>query len=607
MLTDYIQFYLLNADLVSAPGQPNLRRDAIAICSNCFHSRVFLYPQIAAAFTAMDMPPKVPSGEVTVVSYGELICSLSLARVRQTFYQQCIPQKSVLPLITYARFNTTLPACDGTPVSSDVAYYTSELIAGMAICTTCFEQRIRLTSFERYMKQTNNDEGEDWYCDLGMKGFIRRIVVAESEKDKPNFDLVVAKVKPRLESPGCPGVGVAIAPAGFGMALAFDTTNGKSGCFCPECYYEHVAETALESVFCHQIELDESQKGVLGCDLSTEYAKFAMKAAIVYADDEVWRKPVSLRDSLPPCKGLVGVDEEELQDLEEDSPPWYHHRVHPSIEVCPGCYCLTVELMGAAKLFSPIARPLENGVVRLCYFSASKDMSADVSDPFNFENTLVWRGKMLRTSLVHGFLSRGNFAVFQQVAKAISARKPPCGGGSRGFKVASKRKWFGRYTADVNDSDDATLVFCEECYSTYIKDTPLEAHLSQAMNGAVDHFIEGFFCNSNSNRQRQYLREACDRGDWAHYVRYWRKRQEVRARWEPAIVRMRAQVQKLNGEIERANALAKQQNAMLSLQIMSNINAQTNGIMAGIGGSFAEAAASSYGPTYGNSTVSFLW
>ena len=170
-----------------------------------------------------------------------------------------------------------------------------------------------------------------------------------------------------------------------------------------------------------------------------------MKAAIRAGDDEVWSQCVGTRETLSKCVGVEGVDEEMLQGQDASMGQWYCITHHPSIEICPICYCSTVELLGAGHLFSPITRPIKLGVVRMCYLALAHNLNADVSDVANFENTLVWLGTMLRNWLHHGYDWHGNFYSLQHVAKAIDDWPSPCSSGKRAFKPGSSREWYGNH------------------------------------------------------------------------------------------------------------------------------------------------------------------
>ncbi|KAH7169951.1 hypothetical protein EDB81DRAFT_876001 [Dactylonectria macrodidyma] len=592
---DLIQFHVFQPHIL-AQIQPGLDRDSFAVCTACFSGYVAPYQNLASLFEPRKRTESHP--EAPQAGFEKMYCDFALPTVRQIFYRQCVPSGTVMPLLQFANFASALPACEGALQEEPVEYYESKRGDGFGCCKTCYEWFIRSTLFERDMVLKNPDT--NWYCDIGARGYTFRVLIADLESQQPDFSRFSSKVKQRNALPFCPGKGNMIAQQGSsGPFFSFEPPNGKSGVICQACFWDKILGTSMEPFFNVYTQLEEQYYGTASCDIAGVPETFAMKAAARACDDEVWRRCLVGRETLPKCHGLEGVDEETLQGQDETT-RWYCFAEFPSIEVCPFCYCSTAELLGAGHLFSPITRPLRPGVVRMCYLAQAQDLTADMSDAANFENTLVWRGAMLRNWLHQGYDCHGNFYGLKHVAKAIASWPPPCNSGLRALKPINKRKWYGNKFYAVGDEGGTGIRICQECFEHYVKDTPLESFVGEDLTESVWNSLpDGCRCNTQTRRARDELSAACQKGDFLQFSRYWAARSDCHARMKAMDVRCQQQADKQ----QQALNVLNQQNQMAAINLMQQLNANTNATIMGIGGSVAEAASPDYGQRFGNSAV----
>jgi hypothetical protein len=78
--------------------------------------------------------------------------------------------------------------------------------------------------------------------------------------------------------------------------------------------------------------LSNEEMATILCNLSSPFAKSALKKAIAKGDFKVWGKVVTLSGKVSPCEGIKGMDENTLRGPESSS--WYKLKEHPFIEVC---------------------------------------------------------------------------------------------------------------------------------------------------------------------------------------------------------------------------------------------------------------------------------
>ncbi|KAK7429173.1 hypothetical protein QQZ08_004388 [Neonectria magnoliae] len=593
---DRIQFYIFQPPVLSQV-QPPLEADNFGICTACFSAYVAPYPNLASQFEPRKKTENHP--DAPQASFEKLSCDFALPTVRQIFYQQCVPRGAVMPLLQFAKYAVTLPTCEGAVIDQPLEFYESKRGDGFGCCKTCFEWFIRSTVFEHDVILKAPTDG--WICDIGSRGYMFRAMIAELEQQRPDFKQFSSKAKQRNSLPFCPGPGNPIAPEGSdGPHFTFEAVNDKSGVFCQACFWDKALGTSMEPFFNAYTKLEQQHYGVIKCDLAGLPESFAMKAAIRAGDDEVWRRCVVGRLTLPKCEGIQCVDEETLQGQDGAAARWYCFTDYPSIEVCPFCYCATIDVLGAGPLFSPITRPLRPGVLRMCYLAQAENLDADVSDAVNFENTLVWRGTMLRNWLHQGYDWHGNFYGLKHVAKAIASWPPPCNSGFRAWKPINGRKWFGNAFYAEGDEHKTGIRVCEECFTHYIKDTPLESFVGTDLTDQVNASLpNGYICCTMTRRSRDELHAACEKGDFHQFSRYWAARKDCEDRRKAIEERCEIQARKQKIALDVLNT----QNQLAYINLMQGLTANTNATIMGIGGSVAEAASPDYGQRYGNSAV----
>lgn len=551
---------------------------ACSICKNCYESKVAPYPYISSHFIPYTGPDE------------QFICDLSYPRVQSLFTKLCLPQNTVQPLIDFGSYFPTLIQCNGEPTISSGPMYTTkhQLIAGFAVCPTCYELYIHNTVFDKDFEKTIYNEVQKWNCDMHQT-FFRRAFLSTLEGG--DFKIFAEQANERIKLLPCPGKGQLIGHLpGTEQTLVFTTKGGKTGSVCPACYCEYLAYTPLADKFV-AVELGSKPIERIHCDLSSAFSRLAMGVALKKEDDEIWRKAISLNDSLPPCSGAQGVNEEILSDRD----PWYQMSSYRNIECCPRCYFLFVELFGASHLFQPMTRTLQPGVIRQCLWTeSSAPTSTPVTLASNFENTTAWRGRMFRNCLGVAYTT-GSYTDLLKVAEILDASPPPCAGRLRGFKRSSGRKWYGRIAQETSDPNDTTVVLCAECHNEVVVDTPLQEAFSMDLTSMAyaNTGPQGFFCQPYSARAKSVLREACEKGDLGHFARYWNEREELRKKreaWQPVLAaqdqKQRAWNQGLNGSVQL------------------KVGAQADALAMMGGNMVAEAAMGEMGVRYGKSVVS---
>ena len=605
VLSDVVLFYELSPAVLEAHSMPVLAASIVLICEYCFLTVLGPHAHLANCFTLRpkDQPPADKTHpQISFERIGG--CALAFPRIRSTVVNQCIPQRSIAPFVEYCRLDADLGACQGSSTTGD--YYTCKAIETLAFCRSCYECFIVGTPFQKnFFKQRMPDTNEAWGCDMGYSGFCNRTLLADLNRSRTDFAHFAAAMHKRLSLSPCAGEGNAMVPEGAGPSYAYRSVADNSGVFCSSCFYDYVAGTPAEKSFGYVFELEESQKGSLCCDLASPFSKYAMTTARNALDFSLWLDPIQAHHSLPPCPSIAGTDEADMPSMGEIWQAWYHFKDHPSIECCPRCYRTNVAVLEAKHLFVRITRELKPGIIRQCYLSPSKDMTASESwDPMDYENTTFWRGNYIRNLLRYGHFAGNDFTVAITEIKKISALPKPCGSELRRFKPINGRKWLGHVAADPNNFNDATLIMCEECHLYSVKGTPLEDFLSNDLTHLTYDNPEGHRCSTWSKQCKRRLRTACETSNFASYAQYHHKREEVYVRIWQSINELKPLGELVKGHTARINAETEMSIQMGSIRLAQQMNAQQNAIISGIGGSVAEAAATDYGYRYGNSTVS---
>jgi hypothetical protein len=594
-LADYVQFYVLKPEVLLGSAKTPLDENEVVICSSCFVSKISPYSALSSSFTPRARNTQDPSGNAPKISHDRLVCTFRLPSIVNLFYKQCVPRSSMDPIVEYLRSPDWDP-CIGpnwVPSTGQTYYGVKEMgIDNFGCCITCFKLYLRFTVFEGYFTPMSDppDPTMLFGCGFGIQPYTERVIRTELHKPVPDFNRAVVEIKRRMEVPICSGEGIAIVPKGSGDTFIYAPARDKSDVFCGECYFDHICGTVLENTLGVYTQLEESEKGIVECDLTSKFSKAAMGVAVRAGDDEIWRSVMEKRQEVPACVGIKGVDEEEFEKQKASKgalADWYCFKEFPSVEICPQCYWTTVKLVGATHLLSPITRPLKNGVVRMCFLSSAADPSVDSADSSNFENTLIWRGQMLRETLSYGYDSGGNFAPALAVASRISKLPPPCGSIWCTFKQPSGRKWLGRVPAiSHDDPDDCQVTLCEECHQDIVKGSPVESELSQDLTIALQSIPGGIGCMAATKRAKRELREACQGGSFVPFAHYRKKRLAVWNRRETLDKEMNT-----HANLQRkALSVLDMENAQMGTQIMMNNNAAMNATIMGVGGSVAQAS-----------------
>jgi hypothetical protein len=332
-----------------------------------------------------------------------------------------------------------------------------------------------------------------------------------------------------------------------------------------------------------------------------------MDIAIMVNDYDVWLITVIASGKLK-CTSIAGTDEADL--ITDDSQVWYYFIDAPNVEVCPRCYQVDVTLARATHLLSPITRYITPGVIRQCWMSPLTKSPAipDSYNPMDYENTTQWRGNYLRLVLNYGRDAGFDFTVAKSVLKMMLTLPPPCGSELRRFKAPSRRKWLGHEAANPNDPNDCTLIMCEECHDFAVEGCGalLEAFLSNDLAHLTLSNPDGHRCSTWSKQCKLRLKAACESGTiagFAAYAQYHHKREDIYNRLWNAIDVLKPMHQLVKDHAAGIRRQTDLNIQMGALKLAQQMNAQTNAVIAGIGGSVAEASATDYGQRFGNSSV----
>jgi hypothetical protein len=385
---------------IGVPGE------SFTVCSNCFQSHI----------TSHNLASNLTEFQTTNESL-RLVCDFSIPRIRNIWYFQCIPQNNIQPLVDFPRFTETLSPCDGSTISSPGPFWITKdaSIPDLAVCQTCFELYIRLTPFEGHFENKTYSETRDWSCDLALP-FFKRALIAELEEAIPKFEDLASEFNLRFKMTPCSGVGKPISTFenDQSQSLIFTAAGGKAGNICFPCYSDYLANVSLKDEFV-PATLTAEQKTTVTCDLAHPYSKSAMEVAILRCDVEVWRSAVGIQGKVGVCFGRKGVTEEEWEEKvakHGSLAQWWHVTDYPSIEICPSCYWLVAKLFDADSMFSPVTRPLQAGIVRMCFLTVSAaPLDASTETPEFFENSLAWRGRRLRNAMSTGFELGGSLNI----------------------------------------------------------------------------------------------------------------------------------------------------------------------------------------------------
>lgn len=581
LLTRYHQFFALKA-------APNF-----SICHNCYLTKIqpnqdFLY----------DFEPHHSTGPQEAFA-----CDFVIPAIRSIFFQQCVPRRSVKPLIDYSKLCETLTPCDGTAISTRGRPYWQarrNKMKNFMSCETCFELYFKHTPFEHeFEKVPDGTLGgtQQWTCDMARSYFIR-LATVKLAKSRPDFSEFAEDVNTRIALPPCPGLNkpiVEFTPKLLNVVMT--GANGNAGNICLSCFSDFLAETPLEATAFVGARLASDQLGKVTCDLAPGYSQMAMTHAVQKRDIQIWLDAVRMGSKVGQCAGKRGMDEAEVareRSAKGDLIQWYQLNTSPTVEICPFCYWTKANMLGAGHMYSPVTRK-SPGYVHICFMMGSDTPeTASTDSPDNFQDSVAWRGRILFNALRAGY-EAGDWNALASAGQMLAANAPPCGGNVRGFSRESWRRWYGRVNQAYGNQSDCTIIFCEECYMRAVSGKPYAQFFSQDItdyafttagaNGLV-------YCNTYTNRARGMVRQCTETGDLISFARWWNMREELRIKkdsWKP-IIEMQLQKQKLAD----AKKLA---------QLKVKLNAQQNAMARMGAAGAAELAGGDTGWRYGNSQV----
>ncbi|CAG8977081.1 hypothetical protein HYALB_00005789 [Hymenoscyphus albidus] len=514
VLTKYTKFYVPINSLVPRLD-PSVQELSHAICETCYLTQFSPIPSFATALELYNSPDiaKPESQDVPVPS-SRAMCQFGLnPSLLGTFRDHCLPQNSLSAFISSIGTLNSLPQCPGNDPMDGGEYYTTLAIPGSSFCVKCFDSYIKPSSFGSHFTMKLNGPGQKWTCDNGRSpGFPSRLLEALLNNPIPDFDSLTHALNGCLQALPCAGIGTQINAGPGGRVIVYSIPGADIN-ICSECFYSRVKMTLMEQHF--KLAEHDSTTSSVTCDLASGVSKFLFMIALQANDLQIWQQGLHKFNRLPKCEGVKGVGEEIIEqqntELGEDA-KWYHITEYPNIEACPSCFHAIISPLGASHLFNPIIRQLRASMVRTCNFSIGNEGIIS-SSPDDFPNTLEFRGFILRHLLEVAWESNHqDFAPFLSIAKSLSECAPPCGSNARGYKSPNGRRWFGHVATNASDDDDTTIVMCQECFETRVKDTCLEPFLGtdltdQVYAGDTQNQKEAF-CGPFSKVSKQALNKA---------------------------------------------------------------------------------------------------
>lgn len=552
VLTKYTKFYVPTNTLVPRLD-PAVQELSHAICETCYETYLSPISSFSAAFELYNSPdsPKQDSQDVPVPS-SRAMCQFGLyPSLSGTFRDYCIPQNSLAAFTTSIQTLNSLPPCPGNDPMDGGEYYTSLAIPGSSFCARCFDSYIKPSSFGSHFTMKLNGPGQKWTCDNGRNpGFPSRLLEAHLKKPTPDFNSFAQELRESLQVLPCAGVGLPLSAGPDGEIIVY-SMPGTDMTVCLECFYHRIKMTPLQQHFA--LAVHDPNTTAIVCDLASGVSKFLFMVARKANDIHLWQQGLQKFNRLPKCEGIKGVGEEiieqESAQFGEDA-KWYHVSAYPNIEACPSCFHAIVAPLGASHLFTSITRQLRAGVVRTCNFSVGNGGIIS-SNPEDFPNTLEFRGFILRHLLEIAWESNHqDFAPFLSITKSLSECAPLCGSNARGYKSPNGRRWFGHVATNAADDNDTTIVMCQECYETHVKDTCLEPFLGRDLTAEVYandvHNQKEAFCGPFSKVSKGALKRARDEKDWTVFARHWNNRQRIRDATLPLIKMLQVEFESQN-------------------------------------------------------------
>jgi hypothetical protein len=606
VLTKYNNFYVPK-QILSPRSNPAVQETEAAICESCFVLHISQNPNLALNFEPFVSPDIAQdSGNASAMPTSRAMCQFgALPSLKHVFYEQCLQQASLQPFVNTVKQLNALPPCPGNEVVEGGEFYTSLAIPSSAFCTQCFEANIKPSSFAPHFTMKLNGPDQPWQCDNGQDpSFASRILAAHLNSPSPDFQAFAFELSERMTVSPCPGEDKPLAAGVDGKIHAFGI-EGLDGLICHSCFYDRVKITVLEQAFVPKaFEIGTPN---ITCDLASGISRFLFMIALEAKDIKLWHSGLLTFNRIPRCEGIKGVEEELIQKMAENSAAdatWYSIAEYPNIEACPCCYHSVITPLGGSRLFTPITRPFKAGVIRTCNFSVGAG-GITSSNPDDFPYTLYFRGFILRHMLEIGWESKqGDYAPFLYLAKEISSCAPPCGSNVRGFKRPNGRRWYGHVATDRANESECTIVMCQECYESHVRDTNLASALGRELTEEVyagDTLNEKeAFCGPFSRKSKQVLKEAGEKNDWTIFARHWNQRQRVRDSTLPLIKALQAEfammnVRKMNGKC-----------SIVDLVILTKVGVAMQSAMMVQGGASISEAAGTDGMDYGNFTVSLV-
>ncbi|UNI13373.1 hypothetical protein JDV02_000123 [Purpureocillium takamizusanense] len=398
------------------------------------------------------------------------ICGFHHPRVKDVLWPSSLRSNDTTSLRAFMQKRLDIPACKGASVvtaDDGLKWFgmAANDIDGFIACEACYEDSVVGSSFETrftpYQQQGPNDK---WICDMQIPYIMRAAMDFSRRNDWQGFVAVATK---RCQLPVCEGKEVDLNSLTWYLSRrGIDNFH-----VCETCYLDKLAYTGFKDEFeAHPPKTGfDAWMDMLGkrrtCDLSSSKLPiaFALETALFTKDFDDFARRAAKISSLVPCtaNGIIRGNW------------WTISGGCADFSICEACHTGIVQAHELDSFFEPVTRDAEATIV--CSFC--------VTSP-RFKQ---YMGKFIQafdTGIFHPFTDFvAKFAGVQACA---------------GVKSREKAKWWGYPEA----------LFCENCYLSFVADTPLGSKLT--FEGEYDERFQ--ICQVWSPRMRGMWLKACEAG-----------------------------------------------------------------------------------------------
>ncbi|CUS08354.1 unnamed protein product [Tuber aestivum] len=438
------------------------------VCANCYYTHI--YPSLFAEhFHAVEKS-----------SNAEVSCDFSTERVLHRIWPNALERGVLSGLREYALMRSNIPECS-TVSGNTVGRLSSRwwrVIDGsmprFRCCDACYQDMVMATGFTSYFALVNpQPEEEAWVCDLSFPFISGGMLSLWNYQDniiKDQWDDFVSLVRFRHNVPPCPGP----SRVRSGERRWYIPKRPIPGlAVCEACYCDNVIPH-FEDKF---TEATVSPQQLLMCGMAPLAIKMPWDSAVQKGSFETWWEAVYALMTLPQCSEKGFTDQAAWE--------WYGLR-HPhenleNFQCCRSCYMSILRPLDLAPYFDPIGFPTQNSTAtRTCSLAPDSPRYA------------AYMKKLGEAS------KQKRFDIFLSYV-IPRAKIPPCRP-----NFLARMKWYG--------TDE--FVVCEECYSEYVRDGPLNCQLTVRAR----YSPEPQACDLYSPRMKHIWEAACAKRDIKYFA-----------------------------------------------------------------------------------------